>query len=348
MRRALSIVVASLVALGLFAAPAFACAGLISPNGTVQLGRTTTLAAYHNGIEHYITGFSFQGAGAKFGSIVPLPARPTKIVKAGRWTLQRLELEVQPPSPVFAEAATAAAPSEKAAVVMRAQIAALNLTVLKGGGLAVGRWAKQHGFSLTPDAPGVLDFYGRRSPYFMAVEFDAKRARAVGQQQGQGTPVDIVIPTSRPWVPLRILALGAKPSTFVDADIFLLNDRSPALLPFPSHGGDEGLVLSRSEQAPTLLLRDLSSDRGMGWLPTSGMWFTYLKLHERAGALNYDLAIDPSGRGRPSLVDAGLVAPHTPLVDTSSMLGVWLGVAALMLVFLGAIATQRRRFRIAS
>ena len=52
MRRTLSIAVASLVALGLFAAPAFACAGLISPNGTVQLRRTTTLAAYHDGIEH--------------------------------------------------------------------------------------------------------------------------------------------------------------------------------------------------------------------------------------------------------------------------------------------------------
>src|SRR5438874_7133901 len=97
MRRTLSIAVASLVALGLFAAPAFACGGLVSPNGTVQLGRTTTLAAYHNGIEHYVTEFTFEGAGAKFGSIVPLPAAPTKVIKAGRWTLQRLEIEVSPP-----------------------------------------------------------------------------------------------------------------------------------------------------------------------------------------------------------------------------------------------------------
>src|SRR5256885_3733446 len=134
MRRTLSIAVASLVALGLFAAPAFACAGLISPNGTVQLGRTTTLAAYHDGIEHYLTEFSFQGAGAKFGSIVPLPAMPSKIVKAGRWTLQRLELEVNPPR--FDELAATSAPAATggATVVMRAQIAALNLTVLKGGG----------------------------------------------------------------------------------------------------------------------------------------------------------------------------------------------------------------------
>ena len=86
----------------------------------------------------------------------------------------------------------------------------------------------------------------------------------------------------------------------------------------------------------------------MGWLPTSGMWLTYLKLHTTAGALTYDLAIDPSGRGRPSPVDAGLVAPHTLLTDASSMLGVWLGIAGLLIVFGGAIVAQRRRFRIAS
>ena len=35
------------------AGPALACGGLIGPGGTVQLSRTTTLAAYHNGVEHW-------------------------------------------------------------------------------------------------------------------------------------------------------------------------------------------------------------------------------------------------------------------------------------------------------
>jgi hypothetical protein len=40
---------------------ALACGGLVAPNGTISLTRTTTLAAYHNGIEHYLTSFQFSG-----------------------------------------------------------------------------------------------------------------------------------------------------------------------------------------------------------------------------------------------------------------------------------------------
>src|SRR5687768_16016461 len=82
-----------LVAVG--ASPALACAGLIGPNGAVNLVRTTTLAAYHNGEEHYITAFSFQGGGGKFGSIIPLPGIPTRVERGGDWTLQRLIRETQ-------------------------------------------------------------------------------------------------------------------------------------------------------------------------------------------------------------------------------------------------------------
>ena len=177
---------------------------------------------------------------------------PTKVIKSGRWTLQRLELEVNPVPRFAAEALSPTAGSAGATVVMRAQIAALDVTVLKGGGFSVGKWAKDHGFALTPDAPALLDFYGKRSPYFMAVEFNAKRARSLGQQQGQATPVDVVIPTSRPWVPLRILGLGAKPNAPIDADVFLLNDRAPALLPHTeARDAQDGMILSRSEPART-------------------------------------------------------------------------------------------------
>ena len=80
------------------AVSALACGGLIAPNGTISLTRTTTLAAYHDGIEHYLTSFQFSGkVDGSLGSITPLPGVPTKVIKGGDWTLQRLELEVNPP-----------------------------------------------------------------------------------------------------------------------------------------------------------------------------------------------------------------------------------------------------------
>ena len=86
------------VAIGLAAAPAGACGGLVGENGTIQLVRTTTLAAYHDGVERYVTSFEFSGEGESVGSIVPLPAEPTEVIRGGDWTLQRLALEVAPPS----------------------------------------------------------------------------------------------------------------------------------------------------------------------------------------------------------------------------------------------------------
>ena len=80
-RRLLLAAAASLLVLVVAAGPALACGGLVSANGTIALVRTTTLAAYHNGLEHYVTGFKFVGGGAKFGSIVPLPAVPTRVIR---------------------------------------------------------------------------------------------------------------------------------------------------------------------------------------------------------------------------------------------------------------------------
>src|SRR5205085_1718513 len=160
---------------------------LVSANGAVDLERTTTLAAYHDGLEHYITTFKFEGKEASFGSIVPLPGRPSKVERGGDWTLQRLVREVAPP--VRFETATAS-PSDagegKVQVLQQTRIDSLDITILRGGGHAVARWAKDNGFALTKDTPDVLDFYSRRSPYFMAAEFDATAALAQGLDSGQG------------------------------------------------------------------------------------------------------------------------------------------------------------------
>jgi len=316
---------------------ALACAGLIGPNGSVNLVRTTTLAAYHNGVEHYVTAFSFQGGGGKFGSIVPLPGIPTKVERGGDWTLQRLIRETQP---ILRGALAARAVSEDGVrVILETRIDALDITVLEGGGAAVGRWAREHGFVLPPDAPEVLDFYANRSPIFMAARFDADAARARGQQIGDGTPIHLTIPVSNPWVPLRVLALGKNGSDLVQADVYLLTDIRPALLPGPRRG----FSLQYSAPASASLIRDLRSDKGMGWMPTGEMWLTHLVVNSAARDLTYDLAVDASGRGRPSWVAAGLVPFRVPTIPPlrGSALMVLTGVVLLG----GAGVTEMARRR---
>src|SRR6476620_3958888 len=286
-----SLVVGALAAgmLLVVAAPAGACGGLVGENGTIRLVRTTTLAAYHAGIERYVTSFAFTGEGKEVGSIVPLPAVPSSVERGGDWTLQRLEREVAPTFELTARDSAKSA-GGSAQVLLETKIDALDITVIKGGGDAVGKWALDHGFFLSPDAPEVLDFYAQRSPVFMAARFDATRAAALGQRSGDGTPIMVTMPTDRPWVPLRILGLGAKPDTAIQADVFLLTDHEPKLL-----AGGRGLTVGRSEQANASLLDDLRSDKGMAWVPSS-MWFTHLPLDVAAGDLDYDLAISVAQR----------------------------------------------------
>jgi hypothetical protein len=296
------------------AAGAFACGGLVTPNGTVSLLRTTTLAAYHAGVEHYVTSFQFAGADAtEVGSIVPLPGVPTEVIKGGDWTLQRLILETQP-QPAERAVALAADSAAGATVLLETQIDALDVTVLEGGAQEVGVWASENGFFLPPDAPEVLAFYAARSPIFMAVKFDVGRANEQGVQQGQGTPVHVVIPTTNPWVPLRILSLGRPASDLVQADVYLLTDVRPATLPLAERAtGDQaqrGLIQEVSEPASASLLADLRSDRGMDWLPADGMWLTQIRVNAFAGDLTHDLAIDASGFGSPSPFAAGLRVPQ--------------------------------------
>ena len=68
--------VGAVLALGLMtsqALPALACGGLIAPDGDVRLDRAATLIAWHDGIEHYMTSFAYEGNASSLGWIVPLP-----------------------------------------------------------------------------------------------------------------------------------------------------------------------------------------------------------------------------------------------------------------------------------
>ena len=340
----------------LVAAPAWACGGLVNTNGSVTLVRTTTLAAYHQGVEHYVTSFEFAGGEGEFGSIIPLPGVPTKVIRGGDWTLQRLVQETQPqPEAIAFAAASTGAAEDAARVILKTEIDALDIVVLEGGGAAVGDWAREHGFFLPPDAPEVLDFYAERSPIFMTVRFDAGRAAEQGLGTGDGTPVHVVIPTTNPWVPLRILGLGAAADAPVEADVYLLTDREPTTLPEPitpglaarlPQGVRPGLVLERSEAASRSLLTDLRGDKGMDWLPSSGMWLSYLRVDARAGDLVYDLAIDASGAGQPSPVAAGLDPATTADPTGLRSFGPALWSALAVLLLLGVVgALERRRAR---
>src|SRR6202162_6592992 len=103
MRKFLFATVGVAAAVVLQAGPAFACGGLVAPDGDVRLAKATTFVAWSGGVEHYVTSFAFTGAVADVGWIVPLPAIPTSITEAGAWTLQRVEGEVAPPGlvPLF-------------------------------------------------------------------------------------------------------------------------------------------------------------------------------------------------------------------------------------------------------
>ena len=199
MRRALVAVMVVGVAVVAGAGPALACGGLIGRNGAVNLGRTTTLAAYAAGVEHYVTAFEFNGAGGEFGSIVPLPGVPTNVERGGDWTLQRLVREVTPIEATNgrADLQLTGAKAATARELINTRIDALDLTVLEGGGKVVGDWAREHGFLLPPDSPEVLDFYAERSPIFLAARFNGAAAASRGTSIGDGTPIHLTIPTPR-------------------------------------------------------------------------------------------------------------------------------------------------------
>jgi hypothetical protein len=336
MRRFLAGFAAVAAALIFTAQPAAACAGLIGPNGAVNLLRTTTFAGYHKGVEHYVTSFQFAGGSGQFGSLIPLPGVPEKVEKGGAWTLQRLIRETTPVRDVALFAPTAAGGrAEKAVVLMEVRIDALDITVLKGGGAEVGQWATEHGFRLPPAAPEVLDFYANRSPIFLAAVFDADAAKARGQQVGDGTPVHVTIPTANPWVPLRILGLGKSADDRIDADVYLLTDQRPSLLPYPFANG---MRLDHSAVATTSLLDDLRSDKGMEWVPQSG-WLSKIAIDASASQLTYDLAVDAKGTS-PSRVAAGLEAPVSP--TSSSPSGEQIALVGIALAAFGAIFLLRK------
>src|SRR6266568_3260688 len=334
MLKRFAILVSALALFVLQSQSAFACGGLVAPDGDIRLARATTLVAWHNGIEHYMTSFTYQENNAhsvaNLGWIVPLPAVPLKIEEGGAWTLQRLFRETHPipPDVRFAALNQAAVASDGVQVLQQVQVEALDITVVKGSGQAVLNWATGNGFALDGDTRAHLLGYAKGSPIFMAAKYDTSRAQARHQLQGDGAPVLITLKVPHPWVPLEVLALDGQQ---VQADIYLLTDQPIYVSDFSAKVGQSsvgsdipgatGFKLAFQEKLNATLFHDLSTDRNMSWV-RSNAWLTYLSLDAPDTTVTYDMGITPNGVIR--LAPFGTAPMAVVDGQTSRELSAWL------------------------
>jgi hypothetical protein len=293
----------ALFLLAVQATPAAACGSLLAPNGAIRLSRAATLVDWHDGVEHYMTSFSYQGAVDNVGWIVPLPANPEKIEEGGGWTLQRLVRETHPvPQNTFAEGdLRAPAATAGAEVLQQVRIQALNITVVKGSGDEIVQWGRDNGFFIDKETEGHLLAYAKGSPFFMAAKYDTAAARARGQLQGDGAPVLITLRIPHPWIPLEVLALDGQQ---VQADLYLLTDTPVYASDLDSSVGKSsvgadvpnaaGLEVAFQEKMNAALYKDLSTDKNMGWV-RSDSWLTYLTLDAPDAKVTYDMGVSSTG-----------------------------------------------------
>lgn len=334
---------------------AVACGGLIAPNGAIRLQRATTLVAWHDGVEHYLTSFSYQGEASSFGYIVPLPAVPVKVEEGGDWTLQRLFRETHPQPRILDLSFGAVPQAANAAVVLeQVQVQALDITVLKGSGQAVLDWAKENGFAIDAETHDHVLQYAKGSPIFMAAKYNAGRAQKQRLLFGDGAPVLITMKIPHPWIPFEVLASGQQ----VQADLYLLSDMPVNTSDWRAIVGESGVgtqvqgapgfTLVSQEYMSDSLYHDLSTDKNMSWVRRDS-WLTYLSLNAPDEQVTYDMSVTPMGvvkvapfGTRPmAIVDGSSSTAKAASLPTAPM-----GTpnAALVLVLLaGAIWLVRRR-----
>jgi hypothetical protein len=293
----------ALFLLAVQATPAAACGSLLAPNGAIRLARAATLVDWHDGVERYMTSFTYQGNVDNVGWIVPLPANPEKIEEGGGWTLQRLVRETHPqPKNVFLEGdARAPQATAGAQVLQQVRVQALDITVVKGSGDEIVQWGRDNGFFIDKETEGHLLGYAKGSPFFMAAKYDTAAARARGQLQGDGAPVLITMKIPHPWIPFEVLALDAQQT---QADVYLLTDLPVYASDLDSSLGRSsvgsevpnaaGLKVAFQEKMNAALYKDLSTDKNMGWV-RSDSWLTYLTLDAPDTKVTYDMGVSSTG-----------------------------------------------------
>jgi hypothetical protein len=327
------------------ALPAAACGGLIAPNGAIRLERATTLVAWHDGVERYMTSFSYNGEASSFGWIVPLPAVPEKVEEGGGWTLQRLFRETHPQPAILDLRFAAGRPTSNAAeVLQQVKVRALDITVLRGSGQAVLDWAADNGFAVDAETRAHVLQYAKGSPVFMAAKYNAGRAQQQRLLFGDGAPVLITMKIPHPWVPFEVLAAGQQ----VQADLYLLSDKPVntsewrALIGASGVGtnvqGAEGFSLEFQEKMTDNLFRDLSTDKNMSWVRRDS-WLTYLTLNAPDEKVTYDLSVTPMGvvkvapfGTKPMAIVDGTAAATEPLDAPTAPMG-----TAMTLLVLGIV-----------
>ena len=279
--------------------PAAACGGLIAPNGAIRLTRATTMVDWHDGVEHYLTSFSYAGTGFDdFGFIVPLPAAPDKVEEGGGWTLQRLDRATHPQPKFFATAGAGAGRlAADATVLQTVEVKALDITVLKGSGQGIVDWCAKNHYVLDAETRAHLLNYAKGSPFFMAAKYNVARAQATGQVVGDGSPVLITMHTPHLWVPLEILANGV---ANVNADVYLVTDRQVFTGDLAAFDGESpegslvphaaGMTIPYQQRMDAQLFRDLSTDKNMGWVRPNS-WLTYIQLTAPATSVVYDMGL---------------------------------------------------------
>ena len=283
------------------ALPAAACGGLIAPNGAIRLERATTLVAWHDGVEHYLTSFSYQGSAANFGWIVPLPAVPEKVEEGGDWTLQRLFRETHPqPFTILQFDSRVANAAGGVEVIQQVQVQALDITVLRGTGQGVLDWANSNGFAIDAETRAHILTYANGSPVFMAAKYNAGRAAKQRLLFGDGAPVLITLKVAHPWIPFEVLAAGQQ----VQADLYLLSDMPVNTSEWRAFvgasgvgtqvAGAPGFTLVSQEKMNDRLYRDLSTDKNMSWVRRDS-WLTYLSLNAPDDKVTYDMSVTPMG-----------------------------------------------------
>jgi hypothetical protein len=330
------------------ALPAAACGGLIAPNGAIRLERATTLVAWHDGVERYMTSFSYTGEADSFGWIVPLPAVPEKVEEGGGWTLQRLAREThpQPFALDFGQARTASAPAE---ILQQVKVRALDITVLRGSGQAVLDWAGVNGFAIDAETRAHVLQYAKGSPVFMAAKYNAQRAKLQRLISGDGAPVLITMKIPHPWIPFEVLAAGQQ----VQADLYLLSDKPVntsewrALIGASGVGtkvqGAEGFSLEFQEKMNDSLYQDLSSDKNMSWVRRDS-WLTYLTLNAPDDKVTYDMSVTPMGvvkvapfGTKPMAIVDGAAPADRPLDAPTAPMGTAMTLMILGIVLAGAL-----------
>ena len=339
------------------ALPAAACGGLIAPNGAIRLEKATTLVAWHDGVERYLTSFSYNGEASSFGWIVPLPAVPDKVEEGGGWTLQRLFRETHP-QPFILDLAFAgrATPTAQSAVVLQqVQVRALDITVLSGSGQAVLDWAADNGFAVDAETHNHVLQYAKGSPIFMAAKYNADRAAKQRLIFGDGAPVLITMKIAHPWIPFEVLAAGSQ----VQADLYLLSDKPVntsewrALFGVSGVGssvqGAEGFTLEFQEKMTDSLYRDLSSDKNMSWVRRDS-WLTYLTLNAPDDKVTYDMSVTPMGIVKvapfgtePMAIVDGISNANRPLDAPTAPMGTAMTLLVLGIVLAAALWIARPR-----